>query len=335
MTLYRTLGAACLLAACALKPAYADHASPGFGGDAGGPIHTIQAATLPQGSLTAGLTSDYTRTDRFSDDELATLAGRHVHAHSVDWMLTTSLAVNYGVSDDFTLSVRMPSVHRENVRAGSHTHGGGGVVVNEAVDHGDSTGYGDLAALGKYRFWKGDNCSAAVLVGLKAPTGRTDVRDGAQKLEAEHQPGSGSWDGLFGLALGTRIGPVALNASTLYTKATRGSQGTDLGDRAQYGVAVSYRIGGETHDHGDFVHQHRAWDPVLELNGEWADQMEIDDAREDHSGGNTIFVAPGLRYAPDEKWAAHLSVGVPVISNLGRGHAETDYKMTLGVSRSF
>src|SRR5690606_31314662 len=106
--------------------------------------------------------------------ELATLAGRHIHAHSTDWELSTTLGFQYGLSGDLTLGLHVPFIHRENVRSGAHSHTGGG-VVNEAAHHGDATGWGDIAMLGKYRFWQGDNAQAALLFGGKAPTGRQDV----------------------------------------------------------------------------------------------------------------------------------------------------------------
>ena len=70
---------------------------------------------------------------------------------------------------------------------------------------------------------------------------------------------------------------MALDASVLYTLATKGTQDTDTGDRAQYSLAASGRVA-------------RRWDLALELNGEWTNQQEIGDTREDDSGGNQIFV---------------------------------------------
>lgn len=330
---YRALFTTCLLA-CLSQPAFADHPSLGFGTSGAGPITTVQAATLPAGKLALGLTSEYVQADRFSDSELIALAGQHIHAHSADWLLTTSLGMSYGVTENLMLSLRLPYVYRENIRAGHHAHGGGG-PVNTVDDHGDAGGIGDVAALGQYRFWIHDGHQAALLLGLKAPTGQTDKKHDGEKLDAEHQPGSGSWDGLFGLAASTQAGKISLNASTLYTLARKGTQDTNLGDRLQYNLAASYRIGGEHHDHGHMVHQHKAWDLVLELNGEWANQQKIAGEKDSDSGGNQIFLSPGLRYAPNGNWSGHFAVGIPVVSNLGQGHSDTDYKMTLGLSRSF
>lgn len=319
---------------CIATPAYADHPSLGFGSDKAGPIITMQAATLPQGKLAVGLTSEYIRSERFSDAALTDFAANHVHAHSVDWLLNTAIGVSYGLSDDVSLSVRIPQIHRENVRASSHVHGGGG-PVNGVADRGDSSGIGDVSVLGKYRFWQSGAHQSALLFGVKAPTGRTNVEQGGERLDAEHQPGSGAWDGLFGFAVGSKAGPVSLDASALYSLVSEGTQDTDLGDRLAYNLAVSYRIGGAMHDHRTMMHQHQAWDLVLELNGEWMNQQEIAGETEENSGGNTIFLSPGLRYVPNENWSAQVSVGLPVVSNLGKGHTETDYKVTLGLSRAF
>lgn len=329
---YRALLTAGMLS-CAVTPAYADHPCLGFGTDKSGPIITLQAATLPQGKLAVGLSSEYIRPDRFSDVALTDFAASHVHAHSVDWILNTSVGVSYGLGDDLNLSLRIPQIHRENVRAGAHAHGGG--VVNGVDDKGDSSGTGDISVLGKYRFWHHDVHQAAFLFGAKAPTGRTNVQHEGERLDAEHQPGSGSWDGLFGFAAGSKAGPVSFDTNVLYSLVSEGARDTDLGDRLAYNLAVSYRVGGAGHDHGDTVEQHQAWDLVLELNGEWMNEQEVAGEKAENSGGNVIFLSPGLRYAPDENWSAQVSTGLPVASNPEKGHTETDYKVTVGLSRTF
>lgn len=330
----RALCAAITLA-CLTQSALADHAAIGFGDGGAGSINTPSASTLKKSALALSLNSEYTNTEPFSDAELIGMAGAHVHAHSVDWMLVTSVNLSYGISDDLTFSLRVPYVYRNNVRAGSHVHGGGGLVLNTAEYHGNAGGLGDVSAMGKYRFWNADGNQAALLFGVKAPTGRSDLDHGGSRLETEHQPGSGSWDGLLGLALSHRAGPWAFDASTLYVAATQGAERTDLGNRLQYNVGVAYRIGGESHDHGSYTHQHTAWDLVLELNGLWSDEKKIAGVIDRESDGNEVFLSPGLRYVANEHWSGHVSFGVPVVSNIGEGHADTDFKMTLGITRAF
>lgn len=330
---HRAFCAAGLLA-CLTQPALADHASIGFGSDGAGPINTVSATTMPQGALSLSLNTDFIRADRFSDSTLTALAGEHIHAHSNTWLATTTAGLAYGINEDLTFSLRLPFIYRKDIRAGNHSHNGG-IVTNSTNHLGDSSGFGDVSAFGKYRFWNQDGLQAALIFGIKAPTGRRGNRSGGEKLETEHQPGSGSWDQMLGLSLTHKMGPYSFDASTMFVRVGKGSQGTDLGNRLQYNLAASYRIGGEAHDHGDMVHQHESWDAVLEFNGEWSDRKEASGRPDRDSGGNEAFISPGVRYSPDGVWAAHVSFGVPIVTNLGAGHSGTAYKITAGISRSF
>lgn len=326
---------ATILSLLPVFPACADHVSIGGAAGTAGPVTTIRAETLPQGQLAASLVTEFVKSDEFSDERLAQLAGQHIHAHSTDYMLATSLGLAYGLTSDLTLGLRLPWVYRDNIRAGVHSHGPGG---DTAARQGDSGGIGDLTVLGKYRFYSDeqDRWQAAMLFGLKMPTGETGNRHDGANLEAEHQPGSGSWDPLIGFAATRKAGPAALDASVLYAMATEGSQDTDLGDRVAYNMALSYRLGGELHYHEPGVpHQHEAWDLVLELNGEWAGEKEIEGEADDDSGGNQIFLSPGIRYTAGAGWAVQLSAGAPVVSNMGAGHPDTAYRITAGISRAF
>ena len=135
------------------------------------------------------------------------------------------------------VSVRMPYVDRTDIREGTHTHFHGGVVVNSVTNRGGTEGVGDLTALGYWRFLNNQatDTQAALLFGVKAPTGRTKVYDRQGALfETEFQPGSGSWDPLAGLALTQRLGAAwSFSANVLYAFAGQGAQHTDLGDRFQ------------------------------------------------------------------------------------------------------
>jgi hypothetical protein len=71
----------------------------------------------------------------------------------------------------------------------------------------------------------------------------TDRRNNQGELfDAEFQPGSGSWDVLFGLAYTKRFGAWPFDANVLYMLVTEGVQNTDLGDRFLYNAAISYRL---------------------------------------------------------------------------------------------
>ena len=361
--MFRKYASCAGLAALILAPpAFAHHPS-GVGSSGGaGPIATISASTLEQGHSTAAIFFEMVNFNAFSDTQLKTFAGQHIHAHSVDAILAPTLIYAYGVTNDLTIIGRLPLVTRRDVREGHHSHGAAGNTVDE---RGDSSGIGDLTLLAQYRFLnnKATRTEAALLLGVKAPTGRTNEHDAlGERFETEFQPGSGSWDGLFGVAFTQRFAAWSFDANVLYQQVNEGAQDTDLGDRFHYNAAVSYRVTGggatpmgrmslgampEPMYHGGpkargHKHSHDepaasrgpALDLVLELNGEWHAQQKIAGVKDENSGGNVVYLSPGLRLSMD-KWSGFLSVGVPIVNHVNGVQAEPDWRLLTGVAVSF
>lgn len=343
---------------CALATtAFAHH--PGGPGNSGGagPINTISASTIPAGISVVSIVYDRINLDPLSD---ATLAGAaeaaheagsdHAHVHSLKSISSPSLNYAYGVTSDLMIAVRLPYVMRSDIREGHFHHEEDVAEVHRA---GDADGFGDVSALAQWRFLKSAGFEAAVLAGVKAPTGSTSETDsGGDRFAAEFQPGSGSWDGLFGLALTRRVGQWSFDASALYTAVSTGTQDTNLGDRLHYSAAISYRLaaggapgamfhGAKPHAHGADTRGHvhaessgPALDLILELNGEWHGEQEAGGEKDHNSGGNTVYLAPGLRLSQD-KWSGFASIGIPVVSDLNGLQAEPDWRLVTGMSLAF
>jgi len=346
-----------------VTPAFAHHTSGAGSTGETGPIVTTPATTIEQGQSSAAVVFEYLKFDALSDAQL----GVPGHPHSLDAILASSLIYSYGVTDDLTLTLRLPFIRRTNIREG-HLHGGEAEI--EAL--GDSAGVGDLSVFGQYRFYRdrATQTEWAFLAGLKLPTGDTSVNtaDGNEPFETEFQPGSGAWEGSFGVAFTKRFGAWSFDANVLYTLASEGAQQTDLGDRFQYNAALSYRLTGgaggasgrmragalpqpmyhggpgahehshgHDHDHGAEVPaapKGPALDLVLELNGEWHARETIAGATDPNSGGNVVFLSPGLRLSYD-KWSGFVSLGVPVINDLNGIQAEPDWRVLTGVAVNF
>jgi hypothetical protein len=245
-----------------VAPAQAHH--PGGGGNtgSGGPINTISAGTLDEGQIAAAVRYEFIRLSRLSDAELIAAARPGMHAHSIRSIQSPALSVAYGVTNDFTVSVRLPGVQRSGIRQAANHDGmlsGGymgsldgsdmnGLMSSGGINaRGNSTGFGDVTLLGQYRFLQNaaTGIEAAVLFGFKAPTGSTRQRDRAGELfEAALQPGSGSFDGLVGAAFTKRFGRWSFDVSGLYWLMSKGTQDTNQGDRFLFGAGVSYRLVG-------------------------------------------------------------------------------------------
>jgi hypothetical protein len=356
--------AVAVLAITAL-PAFAHHPTGVSSTSGAGPIATISATTLDQGHSSVGVFFEMVKVDAFSDAQLTALAGQHVHAHSLDAILAPAFVFAYGLTSDLTVSARLPVIIRQDIREGEHTHGGGG-AVNSVVERGDSSGIGDLTLLGQYRFFnnRATRTEAALLFGVKAPTGETGVIDNTgERFEAEFQPGSGSWDALVGLAFTKRLSAWSFDANVLYQQINKGTQDTDLGDRFLYNAAVSYRVLGDAAAstgrmnlgampdpmyHGGpkqrgAQHTHAepppsppgpALDLVLELNGEWHARQEIASVKNENSGGNVVYLSPGVRLSFD-KWSGFASVGIPVINRTNGIQAEPDWRLLTGIAVNF
>lgn len=343
--------------------AFAHHPGGIGNSNEAGPINTISASTLQQGQTIAGVIIDYTSLSTLSDRTLAGAAAAGVDGvHGLRSVAGYSAVFARGITDDLMLGVRLLYVRRTGIRAGELDADNGDVSV---LDHGASSGFGDATVLGQYRFFKdaGRQFEAAFLAGFIAPTGITSRRSKqGGLLDAEFQPGTGAWSGLVGLAITRRMGAWSFDSNVLYVGATEGTQHTNLGDQLLYNAAISYRLSGLTgllggttrpgpmfhgavpHAPGDDGHSHSHKEPpadtgpkldlVLEMNGEWHDRQQMLGITDLNSGGNTIYVAPGLRLSQD-KWSGFVSVGVPVVKRSNGQQPEPDLRIRTGIAVAF
>jgi hypothetical protein len=333
---------------------------PGIGGIGGdGGVLTIGAGTLDQGQFAFSGFVEYLRLKQLSDPTLLANIGSHVHG--LQTVESRALAFAYGITNDFTVSVRLPWVRRTGILEGVQEDPADPATVR---DRGNTSGFGDVTMLGQYRFLNNrvSGSQAAVLFGVKAPTGRTNLVDPfGETFEAEFQPGSGSWDGLFGAAFSQRVTPaLSFHANVLAIATGTGTQNTNLGNRFLYNGALAYRLFGETasephsheprnayahagHDHSRMVakapivaapHGHVALDALLEINGEWHDKQRTAGVIDPNAGGNTIFISPGLRLTV-ENWSSYVLVGFPVLNDYNGVQPTPRLRVLAGVSAVF
>lgn len=327
-------------------PAFADHMGPSSFGSGGG-ISVFGPDTLDAGHWAAGLQVAITRPQQRSDAALEALADAHVHAHNTDYNLNGALGLAYGVTHHLTISAQLPYVRRDGLREGEHGHDGG-ASVNGVAELGNVSGIGDASLLAKYRLTEGAGVGFAIIAGIKLPTGSTHRRspDG-ERLETEHQPGTGSWDPILGASASARMGAVQWTASGLYQFSTTGAQATRLGDRFQGGLALSHRFGGAApepehhHEAGAAPHHHEeaarsaSWDGFVELGGEWEGRQRIGGEVEAASGGQWAYVAPGLRFNSASGWSAAAAIALPVWQRIRASHPDNRYRLTLSLGRAF
>lgn len=288
-------------------------------------VHTLPGESMPAGRWAFSLRADLQEFDAFSDAELLAHATAGVYTHSIDRGLALRAGAAFAPSDAWTFGADLPFLSNRNLREGVDDMGTPDVEAN-----GDQNGLGDLSLFGQWKFHDDPEAGlfASLYLGAKLPTGRTDVHSPAgERLEPDHQPGSGSLDGFAGLAATQRLGETStLGASVLYTLAGDGSQHSNLGDV----LRVNAGIGWSPSAPADGAQ----WRWMLELNGQWHERMRMDGALEENSGGVQLFLAPGLRVT----WSSHVSwfasVGLPLVQNLDGVQSETDLRASTGIGFS-
>lgn len=318
--------------------AWADHPSIGISSELAGPVQTISTATLPERRWSVRIRTEFLKLDSFSDASLEQLALQGEEIHSTDYLLSPSMGISYGLSDNLMFSLSIPYVLRNNMREGHLEEG-----TPEVHVHKDSKGIGDITLFSKYHFDFFENRyhETALLFGLKLPTGNTYAKDkNSERFETEHQPGSGSWDPLMGVVITKRYKLLSFNANFLYTFVTEGAQKTNLGNLINYNIAISHRVGGVTgHSHStntDTHHDHTShlnllWDLIFEINGENKQKLTAAGIEDDNSGGSLLYLSPGLRLTVNNRWAASLLVGFPVYQDLNGKQHDTNLRIIFGI----
>ena len=303
----------------------------------GGGVITQSANTLSAGQKAVSVTHEFIALSRLSEIALIESTMQERDVHSLGKIQTATVGLFYGLTDFITVGVAMPWVSRSEIFEGEEHDG-----EFEVEKLGTAEGLGDLTLTGQVRLYQNPQTGQAIAIigGIELPAGSTGDKDlEGNSFEAEFQPGSGSVDLQLGGAFTQPVGPLTFDASTLYVFSNEGTQDVNLGDRFLYNAALSYRaLGqGESHHHqiNEVVpHSHRlAVDLIIELNGEWSDNERDSGVVDPDTGGNTLYLSPGLRVAGDGM-AGFVSVGVPVSNNYNGTQSEPDWRIVSGFSLS-
>jgi len=307
----------------------ADHGSLGFGIGTASPIITQTGITLPAGMWAGGTIAQFTSFNSASDTTLLDLKNNavddaHGDVHSVKSLLIPSVFAAYGVTDNLTLGIRLPYVQRFGVRSPNED----GDAVNNL---GNPGGFGGVSVFSQYRFFHTDDKlnHLSLVVALKTASGATHVQTNqGERFEAHHQPSGGAWNPAVGFSFTRAMGHVSLDSSILYTVATRGSQKTDLGDIFDYNIALSYAFVGMAKNNLFVGSNNAPWTAVLELNGMWQDRQKTAGLADPNSGGSTVYISPGIRYAGGKNWNTALSIGTPIVKDINGYQSPPDYRIT-------
>ncbi len=308
---------------------FADHGSIGFGIGTASPIITQTGLTLPKGKIATGLITQFSEFDNVSAGRLLAISSAassepRSDVHSTKALTIPSVFAAIGVTDDLTLGTRFAYVRRDDVLS-AHEFG------DEFHDQGNPDGFGGVSFFGQYRIFRSEDDlnHLSVVVGLKTPTGATRQRDKAGELiEVHSQPSGGSWNPSAGFSFTRAMGKFSFDSSVLYTVATSGARSTDLGDIFEYNFALSYAFVGEAKDALFSSSNQSQWTGILEINGAWQDYLRTHGMRDPNSGGNIVWISPGIRYSGGSNWNTALSIGTPIVKDTNGFQTDPDYRIT-------
>lgn len=306
-------------------------------GTSGGGANTQSGETLKEGQFVLSVDQIYTNYENLSQDNLEAHAVRSGGFDALSDAFLTSLTVSYGVTNDFQIDTGLGwysgrdfvQVHPPGGEVEKGGDGEGGAEEEAGVGRANPEGLTDLMVRARYRVMKGQPGHLSVIAGAVLPTGRSDVfLSSGDRLEPSSQPGTGRQSALGGLAYSRFLAPrVTLDASWLYTRRFE-RDSFRVGSRSDTGIAVAYRL-------NDSVASGPQFAPFLELTHQYIGRDRESGSDNLNSGGNTLFVTPGVRLGVSKDLGIVIAPSFPVAQDLNGEQLETDFRLTTSVFARF
>ncbi len=280
---------------------------------------TLGLSVAEKQDLQLQLTYDYnTLRDLFEGDELFEDQTRRRNTHSM------LLEINYGLTQKWSASALLTGVRQE--RRISATDG--------SIDFTSTNGIGDAILLLKYAVIKAREdrrVQWTIGIGPKMPLGRTNFTGNLGiALPADMQPGSGAWDLMFWSSLEkySLINPN-LNFSFLTTYRHSGTNPSYFGSetyrfgREYAGTAqLSYR----------FLIGQNLMDALMALRYRRQSEDVVNGGILPNSGGQFVYLIPGLNFNPSPKLAVRTSAYVPLYREVIGTQVATSYKLIASIN---
>ena len=235
---------------------------------------------------------------------------------------TYTVQVDY-VQDDWGLSLQAPLVDRYHTTFQEGTP--------DSYNFNTFRTLGDVRMSGKYTGWSADG-SSGVTLGFKLPTGSTNESFGGPAggtVDPALQPGTGSTDVLLGAFVSGMQSKIGWFAQGTWQHAISIKNGYRPGDSVTATAGLRY---------GDMT---QAVVPLLQFNythrdidtGEGVNVSNVDGSPV--TGGDLLYVAPGVSARLGEGFSAYAYVQVPIYQFVKGVQLTPAYILSLGVRKTF
>lgn len=248
------------------------------------PVFSLGPETIYKGGVGIETEIEYEKSD----------SNREVNLHE---------EIIYGLREDLSLTAKLP------------------FILDKKETDSTSSGFGDFALRGKFRFYKKDyfgaQDKAAFIGGIKFPTGDEDEKPSL---------GTGSFDYLLGLTAGHEsLKWYYFGTVRYWINAENGT--TEKGDKFLYDIAFGLRPVLKEYYEPDLV-------LLLELSGEYRNKDTVSGVKDDDSGGNILYLGPTFLWSY-RNWMVKGGIQLPVYQDLNGDQEDEDFRSVVAVEVHF
>lgn len=244
---------------------------------------------------------------------------------------TANLMADYALNGRWSLAVMLPVVSR------GHDHLAHPLTGDEN-QHWGFSGVGDATVLARWLARRGSGearPSLSFQAGLKLPTGRTGaVNEAGDRAEVPLQPCSGSYDVSFGGTYSRSLGEARTLAGDYamlpaffglyYRYNGSGTERYRIGTDLQANLGASYPLAAAL----DFLGQVNARVRGVDSPGDTTEDVSF-------TGGEFVYLSPGLRWRVADGLAAYGYVQFPIYQRVNKEQITSDRNFIFGLSYSF
>ena len=218
--------------------------------------------------------------------------------------VTTSVVSNvivYGWTSRLSSVVGLPLIHRE--------------VDRESGDD-NSVGVGDINLIARYQLWKRlaflESRSWTALAGVQAPS-------------KDDPFSSGSWNIVIGTVYSWRQRRNGADVDAVYRMNTENEAGTKAGNRLFYDFVYQYRV-----SPGEYSSStRRTLTGLVEVNGEYAQEVELHGETLQETDGHQVFLGPGVVLS-GVRGRLELGIQIPIVRSGGHNSEDDDFRLVAG-----
>ena len=300
-------------------------------GSASCPLNNFHA--IKAGWFNLGYTYEYINQDQIYVGKSKAFVGAIPEDHNEVQTLNSinNLHFQYGILNDFGLSVDLPFVHREHIHI-DH------LAAGPTYQGWNFTGLGDMRIDAQYAILSPSEEFQpyfSLSGGVKLATGVTGLMNNeGEAAEVTIQPGTGSTDGIIGLHYEQTLASVRtisgaysalpLTAGVSYQFNGAGTNGYRFGNTLLVHLGTAYQF------------SHRA-SALLQANGRFQGFADVGTTGEprENTGGTWMYLSPGLSLQLNDALTGSMYVQLPLYQDVHGIQQTAKYHLAFNLSYSF